>query len=530
MSQLLVQLSHIFKSFGLKPLLDDISLSIHRGDCFALIGENGTGKTTLLRLLSGLEPPDRGEINPITDLTLGFLPQVIVLKQSKMTVRQYIEEGPLKELEEKMNRSLDDPERLTEWARLHEEYEKRGGYQHEPLEKILHGLDFEMNLDIPIASLSSGQRVCVAMIKALIENPDLLLLDEPTNHLDLDAISWLQKTLRNRKGATVIVSHDRKFLNETCNHLIEIHNGKLTRYEGSYDFYLEEKKRLIEDQINAYEAQRMKRSELKQQIRSMTFSKRKASPPSDRNVMAYDRRGELHQKSTQHTLDKLKAQLNEIENNPLSHPKPKSITGLKFSSEPLFSKVAVEFEYISKSFENKLLFSNFCKLLSKGDRIILTGANGSGKTTLLRIAKGLLTPDAGTIRIAPSAKIAYLDQEVEMLPMKQTPIAYFENQFGLNEEALRRALHMAALGGDDLLKCHFGSLSIGQRKRLMLLSLILQKPNVLFLDEPTNHLDLLTIEALEEALLNFEGAILAISHDQTFINKIGTNIWKIDFS
>ena len=520
MSKLLVQFSHLFKSFGLQPLFEGISLSINDGECFALIGENGAGKTTLLQLLEGSLHPDNGQVQRAPHLSIGFLPQEIVLLHPELTARQYIEEGPLSELERQMTVYL-ETNQLTEWAELHDEYERRGGYRRLPLEKVLRGLKLETALDVPMASLSSGQRVRVALAKALIEDPDLLLLDEPTNHLDQEMVAWLQEILRHRNGGTVIVSHDRKFLNETCNRLIEIRNGKLSRYGGSYDFYLEEQKRQLDRQMKAYEAQEEEREQIKQKIKAITFSKAKPPPPSDRNIMAYDYRGGNHQKSIQRTLDTLKARLEEIESNLLPNPKPKSITGLQFAPTPLPSTVAIEFDGIGKTFGDKTIFANFRKNLCKGDRIILTGPNGSGKTTLLRCAARILPVDSGAIRYAPTAKIGYLDQEVEMLPMDQTPLQYFN----LSEEQLRRELHKAALGSSDLLNRTFGAMSVGQRKRLMLLSLILQKPNILLLDEPTNHLDFLTLEAFEKALLNFEGAILAISHDATFIEKIGTMRW-----
>ncbi len=528
MSRLLIQFSHLFKSFGSFSLFDDVSLSINQGEIFALIGENGAGKTTLLQLLRGAALPDAGHFSRAPHLTIGFLPQEVSLGSSDISAKAYIEEGALSELERQMTACLDDPDRLAEWSELHERYEQLGGYQRMPIEKVLKGLKLDASLlGSPMATLSRGQKVRVALAKALIENPDLLLLDEPTNHLDLEMLEWLEEMLRTRQGATLIVSHDRTFLNATCTRLIEIKNGKLTCYGGNYDFYLEEQGRLLDRQMKIFEAQEEERALLKQKIKAVTFFKGKAPLSKDRNIMAYDKRGEKHQKSLQRNLNVLKARLAEIEASLLPHPKPKSIKGLKFLSTPLASTVAIELENVSNAFGEKRFFSGFTKMICKGDRIVLTGPNGSGKTTLLRCIAGLLPVGAGQIRCAPTAKIAYLDQEVKLLPMEQTPLQYFENKFSLYEEELRCELHKASIGGSELLSRPFSTLSVGQRKRLMLLSLILEKPNVLLLDEPTNHLDFLTLETFETALLNFEGAILAISHDPTFIGKIATQEWSL---
>jgi ATP-binding cassette, subfamily F, member 3 len=523
--QNLIQILHLFKSFGRLKLFSDVSLSINEGEIFALIGENGSGKTTLLKLLTGAILPDSGQLCKKDHLKIGFLEQEIT-DYSNFTVKQYIENGPLLELERQMISCLNDPSQLDKWAKLHERFIQLGGYERIPLEKVLSGLKLESSLlELPMAILSSGQRIRVALAKAFIQNPDVLLLDEPTNHLDQEMVDWLIETLPLRKGASVIVSHDRKFLNKTCNKLIEIKDGKLFCYGGNYDFYLQEQKRLLENQIKAYEEQKEEREILKQKIKALSFSKKTPTPPKCGDKMGYNYRGQRHQKSQKHIIDGLKSNLNEIEANPIPHPNPKTIKGLYFEKAPLSSHVAIELENVTKSFGKKVLFSNFSKVLCKGDRILLMGPNGSGKTTLLRCIAKLLLVDEGLIRYAPGAKIAYLDQEVELLPLEKTPHEYFENLFHLKEEEIRRELQKAALGGEELINRSFSHLSVGQRKRLMLLSLILQKPNVLLFDEPTNHLDLLTVEALERALLDFEGAILAVSHDVTFIEKIATEKW-----
>src|SRR3990167_883432 len=262
MSSILLQLSHLFKSYGLNELFEDVSLSINQGDIFALIGENGAGKTTLLKLLRGLVLPDKGDFSAAPNLTIGFLPQEVIVADSTIRVRDFIEEGNLSELERKMADALEE-NRLSEWEKLHEAYEHFGGYRRVPIEKVLRGLKLEANfLDELLMNLSGGQKARVALAKALIENPDLLLLDEPTNHLDAEMERWLEDFLLSRLGATVIVSHDRKFINMTCNHIIEIKDKKLFSYGGNYDFYLLQRERLIEKQIQAYESQEEEKKEL----------------------------------------------------------------------------------------------------------------------------------------------------------------------------------------------------------------------------------------------------------------------------
>lgn len=515
----MLHISHLFHSFG----LNDISLSINQGECFAVIGDNGAGKTTLLRILAGLLQPDSGERVQADHLRIGYLPQEIELFEG--TVSAYLQGHLFSQIEEKLKICLEDPCRLEEWGDLHERYEKLGGYAQIPLEAIFKGLKLhESILHSSVALLSSGERVRVALAKLLRENPDVLLLDEPTNHLDQETIRWLEKALKERKGATVIVSHDRSFLNRVTNSLIEIKNGSLIQYGGNYAFYLEEKKRRLENQRKAYEKQKEERKYLKRKIKESTFSAPKATSPKDRNIMAYDQRGEHHQKSLKRQLEGWKKRLAEIEEDPLSNPTPKGITGLHFLPTPITSSLVIELHSVTKRFGNRTLFSDFSRVIHKGEKILITGPNGSGKTTLLQCMGGLISVDGGHIHYAPQVKIGYLDQEGVALPLHQTPLQYFN----LSEEEIRKKLYQAGLGGEELLYRPFSMLSTGQRKRFMLLSLLLEKPNVLLLDEPTNHLDLSTLEALEDVLLKYEGTIIAISHDEMFTAKMSLHAKEIN--
>ncbi|WP_420420676.1 ribosomal protection-like ABC-F family protein [Simkania sp.] len=521
MSRLLIQFSHLCKSFGNAHILQDVSLSVHEGDLIALIGENGAGKSTLLKIVEGVLKEDAGHVKRVTPLRVGILPQEIPVLATKVSVREYLEDAELLRFEREMEKCLEDPNRLEEWETLHEQYELQGGYCRLPVVKVLSGLKLDCRLlDLPMSELSGGEKVRMALAKALTQNPDILLLDEPTNHLDDEMLVWLEKMLISRVGATIIASHHRSFLNRVCHSLVELKEGKLALYAGNYDFYLSEKQAELERQMRIYEEQEEERKCIKKQIKAMTFSCPKPAKPKDRNIMAYDRHGESYQKSKQQRLNVLKGRLETLENQAISHPRPKSITGLRFLAAPFHHDQAIEIANLSHDYEGKSLYEQFSMIFAFGERVILTGANGSGKTTLLRLILGELEPKQGKVYVSSQASVGYLDQEVKNLPLNQTPLEFFAVRFQLTEESLRKELHKAALKRELLLNRPFSSMSVGERKRFMLLTLMLSKPNVLLLDEPTNHLDLLTLEAFEEALLSFTGLIIAVSHDPTFISKL----------
>lgn len=496
MSRSLFQISDLSLSFGPQVLFDGLAFSLHEGDHAALIGENGCGKSTLLNMIK----KEMGE-------RATLLTQEVAISDLKMTPRTFLQ-NELLELRKEMEgleQDLEDPNKLALWGDLHAQFEEMGGYAVTSLETIANGLHFAHLLDQPMKKMSSGERVRVALGKVLLEDRDLLLLDEPTNHLDQEMIEWLQNYIKKWKKAVLIVSHNRTFLNAVTDHIIELSEGKLHFFRGNYDAYLKEREQRTQKKIEAFEAQEEAKKELRKALRALSFSRKKAPPPKDRNVMAYDRRGEEHQRSLSRKLSELKKRLEEIESHPLQHPKPKTIKGLHFSSGE--GKLSIPIE-LDRTW-----------VLKRGDRIIITGRNGAGKTTLLRKIIS---------QIPSKVIIGYLDQEGEEVPLDKTPLEFFWESFNLEEEGVRREMHKAGLKGEDLLKRPFHSLSIGQKKRLMLLSLVLSKPDILLLDEPTNHLDFLTMEALEKALIEFEGVVITASHDSMFVQKVATRVWKVE--
>jgi ATPase subunit of ABC transporter with duplicated ATPase domains len=458
------------------------------------------------------------------------LPQELYDFNPLQTARDFLLDTPLRGLERKMTlleMNLDNPEVLIEWAELQVEFEQRGGYCSIPIEKVLFPLKIDLALDCLMGNLSGGERMRIALAKVLIEKSDLLLLDEPTSHLDLDMIIWLQTMLSESTNAAIIISHDRKFLNASCNRLLELSNGHLTSFGGSYDFYLQERENILQRQLKEYERQIEEKKCLKEKIHSLTFSQRAPKGPKDNNKLAYNHRGGGHQKAAQRAIENYKIKLAEMETQALQRPQTKIERGLNFSPNPLRDKWALKFEHVNKSYGSRSILTDFKGAILEGDRIVIRGPNGSGKTTLLEAVAGLLEIDSGKIHKHSSVKIGYLDQGVKLLPLDLTAAEYFVQYFQLSPEDVCKELYKAGLDGIDIIDRSFKTLSLGQRKRMMLLSLVLSRANVLLLDEPTNHLDFQTLEVLEKALLSFEGAILAVSHDQTFMGKIATEIWEL---
>lgn len=458
MSFQLVKLSHIFKSFGAKVVLNDISLIISEGNRFFLVGENGSGKTTLAKIITGDEEPDAGQVEQRKNLQIAFLPQ------------------------------------------------ETNAFQ----------------------ALSRGQERRRLIEELFLQEPELLILDEPTNHLDEANIQWLEEALIRYRGACFIISHDRTFINNVATHIVELSGQchKLAHFGGNYDFYLKKRNNQLQIALKAYEEQKEEKKRLKACIKEKTFSKSRIRTSKDKNKMAYDKRGERFLQSQSKIVRQAHQRLEEIEDNPLTHPIPKANSGWHFRPQELRCEAAITLEGICKGFEGQQLLNNIDLVISSRERLIITGANGSGKTTLLKIIMGELQADSGKRRIAPSSNVGYLEQNFDSLPQGSVH-DILQRRFCLSAEEAAIELHKIGLAPYD---AQIENYSIGQKRRLQLLFLKLQRCNVLLLDEPTNHIDLITLEELEEAFLSFAGAIVAATHDKRFINRIGSKIWSVEKS
>jgi len=545
MSEQLLKASSCCKSFGFKDVLRDVSLIINRSDRLALVGANGVGKTTLIKILIGQLEPDSGIIERKNGLQIGYLSQDLSnFQDEQQSLRQYFEDslGNLHTIATRMakleaelaNPAIDSKvmqQCLEEYGILQEVFEEKNGYDLDHrIERVMEGLELEhLDPDRQLSSLSGGERTRLHFAAMLLQSPDLLILDEPTNHLDTSALIWLEKFLSAYPNAFLVISHDRRFLNNTVQVIAELNTDPhlLSWYYGDYDDYLSEKQRRYEKALRDYEDYKNKVKELKCLIKAKSFSEKSGRPPSDNNWMAYDHKGGRVDKSKSRLIRNAKERLSVLEKNPISNPKPPPDIGLRFLPKELVSERIIQIEEMSKKYDNNILFSNVSKEVYARQRVIISGANGIGKSTLLKMIIGWITPDTGSITLAPCVQLGYLDQEGESLDLEKTILEEYAEGRQAEDSVLRAELHKYGLFGDQQVFMKVKDLSTGQRQKLQLAKIIGSGANVLLLDEPTNHLDFECLEALEQALLQFPGTVLAVSHDRTFIEKIATDIWLI---
>jgi len=535
----IIKFYSVSKSFGPKTVLSDLSFSISRGERVALIGENGSGKTTLAKMAAGLELPDHGEVRFTDNCAIGYLPQYLDLEGKRnLTLGEWVLESQgnlakiskrLRELENQMANTSDQQilqSATTEWDTLHAEFMANDGYTLlDRSEEYLAALGLgHVELDRPIATLSGGESRRAALATLLLQNPDLIILDEPTNHLDQDVLEWLEDFLRQYRGAVLLISHDRSFLNRVANGIFELSSTthQLHYYEGNYDTYIETKKKELLDQADEYQKQKEEITSLKRFLKKKTFTPTKVADPKDGNKMAYDRRGERNANSKRKEIARAKMDLESLEKNKLENPIPKDYTGIIFHPKSLDSQYALRLEEVKVTVEDRKLIENLSVTLSPGERIILQGPNGCGKTTLLKLLANRQQPDFGSIEYASQIQIGYLSQEPEFDDPSMTILEYLQSKYSLAEHALRNQLHQIDLIRGEYVKQLIETLSLGQKRRLQLLDLMLSEANVLLLDEPTNHLAPDVIDQLEEVLLLFPGAVLAVTHDRRFAEKVGT--------
>lgn len=539
----LLKFQFVSKSYGPKCILSRFCLTLSRGDRLALIGENGCGKTTLAKLAMGLECPDEGVVLRPPEAMVGFLPQDLDLSSRDLTLGDFLLEnqGHLLALSQRLSclealmAKGDAPQEVVaqameEWDRHQAEFVRLDGYgAMERCRRCLKALGLEaIDVGRPLSSLSGGEQRRAHLASILLGNPDLLILDEPTNHLDSQSLEWLEGYLKAYRGAALIISHDRHFLNKMASGIVEMvpEDPGWVYYQGNYDVYLELKKKEKAKRLAAYEQQQEEMASLKQFLKRQTFSSKRPSPPKDRNVMAYDKHGEEVDRSKRRSIARAKARLDVLESEKLIHPLPKGYTGLTFVPRPLESAVVLRLEQVTLVKGEKLLMRDFSEALRPGERVMLSGPNGCGKSTLLAAMAFRQGAHAGHIEVAPAVVFGYLSQEAILQDEDLTLLEYLRKRFPLSEAELRSCLIRLALIEERFLKQQVKSLSVGQKRRLQLLEISLSEANVLLLDEPTNHLAPHLIDQLEEALCRFPGAVMAATHDRRFAQRVGTTSWS----
>ena len=511
---MILNATNISKSFGSNEIIKDANFLVNEHEKVAIVGVNGAGKTTLLKILTGEERADSGNVILAKDAKLGYLRQInnvdstLSIIDELYTVIEHIlnMEKRMLEMQEQMQHlSGEELEALySSYTALTHSYELMDGYAAKSkVIGILKGLGFNENdFERKINTLSGGQKTRVFLAKLLLEEPDIILLDEPTNHLDLRSIEWLESYLLNYKGAVIIVSHDRYFLDKIVSKVIDIENAEVQMYSGNYSDFSAKKQMLLDAKMKEYLNQQQ---EIKHQEAVITKLKQFNREKSIK-------RAESRQKQLE-KIDRVEAPVTHIENMRLS---------LDISKES--GKDVLTVHDLSKSFDEKHLFSNINFEIKRGERVAIIGDNGTGKTTLLKIINGLLSPDTGEVIYGSNVSIAYYDQEHQVLHMDKTLFDEISDTYPeMNNTQIRNILAAFLFTGEDVYK-KIGDLSGGERGRVSLVKLMLSKANFLLLDEPTNHLDILSKDVLESALNSFPGTICYVSHDRYFINKTATRI------
>ena len=506
----------VTKSFGVDIILNQITFSVNAGYCIGIVGGNGAGKSTLFKLIANLLPMDSGDIYKAKDTTIAYLPQNTVLESNKTIWDELMQvfipllemEGVLRRMEQEMANyhSLNDDEYarlLSEYSKLQESFEEQGGYSYESYIKgILTGLGFSSKeFHMPVEHLSGGQKTRVALAKVLLEKPNLLLLDEPTNHLDLDAMQWLEEYLSAYPGTIMIISHDRYFLDALCDNILEIENTACHMYNGNYSSYQEQKSQWVAQREKEYSTQQ------KEIARQQEIIERYRSFNREKSIRAAE--------SRQKRLEKME----RVEK--VQHAEEISFS---FDINRQSGRDVLRVDSLSKAFGDHSLFKDISFNVRLGDRIAIIGPNGCGKSTLFKIILGKLPPTSGSVKIGTGVEMGYYDQELTSLNAQNTVIEELWDSFPqMTETEIRNALAARLFKGDDVYK-PVSSLSGGEKGHLILTKLVLSNKNFLLLDEPTNHLDMSSREELEQALIDYPGTILMVSHDRYFINKIAHRV------
>ena len=534
----LLTVQNLSKAYGDQQVLNQVSLTLAAGQKVGLVGANGVGKSTLLKIIVGEVAPDGGAWWVAPGADIGYLPQALAAAGDQR-IAEFIDaalgslrqiEQRLRTLEEAMAQPSDDlPALLAEYGALNDEFDRRGGYdlEHRTAE-VFAGLAIEhLGLARRVASLSGGEKARVGLAPLLLRAADLLLLDEPTNHLDVATLAWLEGYLQRFTGGLLAVSHDRHFLSQTVSTIVELdeQTKEATVYSGSYDFYAQMKAQARARWEADYAAQQEEIWELRRAIKSDARQVAHNRPPRDGDKFLIGFKKGRIADAISRNVRSAEEKLRRLEENPIPKPPKPLAINPEFDPQALTSKTPLVVEGVSKRFGERIVLDGVSCAVMPDSRIVIMGANGAGKTTLLRIMAGVEQPDRGAVSVAGSVVVGYLDQEQETLEEEGTLFdAYREGRTGDWEEIKAELLQYGLFTWPDLLK-PVKTLSVGQKRKLQLARLMARRANLLLLDEPTNHISLDVLEEFEAALLRFPGPIVAISHDRRFIERFAREVW-----
>ena len=508
---MIISCNNIQKTFIDKEVLKNISFHIEDHEKAALIGNNGVGKTTLLKILTGEMAPDDGTVTTSKDCQIGYLKQNMDLTSSRTVYEELISvfadvialEEKLHEMENEIAKTGSE-QLINTYDKMRQAFEDKKGYEYKSLVRgVLKGLGFSDDVyDKPVCILSGGQKNRVALGKLLLQEPTLLLLDEPTNHLDIEAIEWLEGFLRNYRGAVLIISHDRYFLDKIVTKVIHIEFGRSFVYNGNYSDYMLKSEKEYEIAMKHFEKQQKEIAHQQAVISKLKQFNREKSIKRAR--------------SREKALEKI-----EVMDMPMIDNKPMQLT---LTPRITSGNDVLTIDGLSKAFDDKLIFENMNMHITRGEKVALVGPNGVGKTTVFRMLLGQMQPTNGTFRLGSNVMVGYYDQEHSTLDPSLTIMGEIERAFpDLKNGEIRNVLASFLFTGEDVFK-PISTLSGGEKGRVALAKIMLSNANFLVLDEPTNHLDILSKEILESAIINYEGTVLYVSHDRYFINQTATKV------
>jgi ATPase subunit of ABC transporter with duplicated ATPase domains len=512
----MISFANIQKQYGKQLIFVDAAFQLNPGEKVGLVGPNGAGKTTLLRMITGEEQPDDGEVSIPKKLTIGYFRQDVEEMKGRSVLDEAIagsgRVGDLHHELEGLQHAMGDPDRagdmdkiLERFGEVQEEYDHLGGYALEAqAREVLHGLGFlDEQIDGDVGALSGGWKMRVALARVLLGRPDVLLMDEPTNHLDIESIIWLEQFLKSYPGALLMTSHDREFMNRIVTKIAEIDAGEIVSYSGNYDFYERER-------------------EIRENNQQAAFARQQAMLAKEQRFIE---RFKTHAAKAAQVQSRIKA-LDKIEK--LELPKKRQVVKFDFRVPPRSGDQVAVMEDVHKSYGSRAIYQGFSLTIRRGERWAVMGRNGAGKSTLLKMLAGATSPDSGSIRLGASLRMGYFAQQsLDVLNPDLTVIEQLQRDFpqdGLG--ALRTLAGAFQFSGEDVDK-RIRALSGGEKSRLAMARMLYDPPNLLVLDEPTNHLDLATKEMLVDALKDFEGTMVFVSHDRMFLKALGTRVLEL---